>query len=163
VLEIGTGTGYNAAVLAEAGAIVTSVEIDPGLADAARLALDRAGYGGRVRVVTGDGEFGAPDGAPYDRVIVTASAHDVPYAWVEQTRDGGRIVLPYTGPHDKGALLVLAVWGGVAEGVGDGDAYFMPMRGQRLSQRELQSIPDRQNGTLRVRVAPGGQRTDITY
>lgn len=86
VLEIGAGTGYNAACLAALGAEVVSVEIDPGVADEARAALRTAGYPG-VEVVTGDGELGVPDRAPFDRVVASAAAHTVPYAWVEQTRE----------------------------------------------------------------------------
>src|SRR5918999_4152091 len=95
VLEIGTGTGYNAAVLARllGAEHVISVEIDSVAANGARHALQRAGY--PVRVVTGDGEDGYPPGAPYDRIIVTASVHTVPMTWVEQTRPGGMILVPW--------------------------------------------------------------------
>ncbi len=94
VLEIGTGTSYNAALLAElvGPQNVTSVEIDPGLAEQARAALARAGC--HVQVVTGDGTHGHAANAPYDRVIATAAACRLPYAWVRQTRPGGRILAP---------------------------------------------------------------------
>ncbi|WP_433159124.1 methyltransferase, FxLD system [Kribbella sp. CA-247076] len=95
VLEIGSG-GYNAALLREltgpAGA-VTTVDIDPEVTDRARELLTTAGYGD-VRVVRADGEFGVPEDAPYDRIVVTVTAWDVPPAWIDQLRPGGRIVVP---------------------------------------------------------------------
>src|SRR5437868_12588843 len=95
ILEVGTGTGYNAAVLAFVLGVeqVTSIEIDPEVAEQARTALHKAGY--PVEVITGDGEDGYPPGAPYDRIMGTAAAHTVPYAWVEQTRPGGMILVPW--------------------------------------------------------------------
>ncbi len=95
VLEIGAGSGYNAALLAEIvgpqGRVV-SVELDPELAKRSRSALRRAGS--RVRVVVGDGHDGWAPQAPYDRIIVTASASEVPRAWLEQTVEGGLIEVP---------------------------------------------------------------------
>jgi protein-L-isoaspartate(D-aspartate) O-methyltransferase len=96
VLEIGTGSGYNAAVMAHiigpAGRVVT-VEFDPGLAGRARGRLTAAGYQA-VQVHCADGGFGDPGGAPFDRVIVTAGAWDIPPAWLGQLGPGGRLVLP---------------------------------------------------------------------
>lgn len=76
VLEIGTGTGWNAAILAAAGTRVVTIEIDPEIANHARKALDAAGYGDVV-VITGDGELGAPEHAPYQRVIASAALHTI--------------------------------------------------------------------------------------
>jgi protein-L-isoaspartate(D-aspartate) O-methyltransferase len=96
VLEIGAGTGYNAAVLAtivgETGD-VTSVEIDPGLAQEARDHLRGAGFA-RVWVIATDGWYGHAEGAPYDRIEVTASSSDVSPHWVRQLADDGRLVMP---------------------------------------------------------------------
>ncbi|MGH8885338.1 MAG: methyltransferase, FxLD system [Egibacteraceae bacterium] len=95
VLEIGTG-GYNAALIAELvgeSGTVTSVDIDPDIVDRARDCLATAGYD-QVNVVLADAEDGVPDHAPYDRVIVTAGAWDIPPAWSDQLADGGRIVVP---------------------------------------------------------------------
>lgn len=153
VLEIGTGTGYNAACMAEAGAHVVSVEIDAALAEQARQALKATGYADWVSVVTGDGEQGVPQHAPYDRVVATAGLHTVPYAWVEQTRDGGRIVVPYSGPVAHGALVRLDVRDGVAEGQAVDECGFMPLRGQRLF---LNDLPDYDGGELHVRVDRDG-------
>jgi protein-L-isoaspartate(D-aspartate) O-methyltransferase len=95
VLEIGAGTGYNAALLKElvgpAGRVV-SIELDPQVAREARSAL--RGTGHRVRVVNGDGRQGWPAAAPYDRIVVTASAAEVPRAWLDQLVEGGLVELP---------------------------------------------------------------------
>ncbi|MEV6987272.1 methyltransferase, FxLD system [Sphaerisporangium sp. NPDC051017] len=95
VLEIGSG-GYNAALIQELvgdGGKVTSVDIDPEIVARARTCLDAAGYD-RVKVVLADAENGVPEGAPYDRIIVTAGAWDIPPAWVDQLSARGRIVVP---------------------------------------------------------------------
>lgn len=93
VLEIGTGSGYQAAVLAELGARVYSVETIPELAVAARHKLHALGYRD-VQVRTGDGHKGWPEQAPYRRIIVTAVADSVPRALVDQLERGGRLVIP---------------------------------------------------------------------
>jgi protein-L-isoaspartate(D-aspartate) O-methyltransferase len=132
VLEIGTGTGYNAAIIAElvAPGRVTSVEIDRFVADQARKALGRVGS--EVAVVTGDGTYGYADNAPYDRVIGTASAIRVPFAWVEQTRPQGRIVLPVAGSFGRDAFVCLTTGDdGKASGPFHGDSAFMRLRDQR--------------------------------
>src|SRR5262245_51256039 len=95
-LEIGAGTGYNAALLAElvgTEGSVTTVDIDPVIAEEARARLWSAGYE-RVRVLAEDGAEGAPDFAPYDRVILTVGAADISPAWVGQLVEGGLLVLP---------------------------------------------------------------------
>ncbi|HKQ97050.1 MAG TPA: protein-L-isoaspartate(D-aspartate) O-methyltransferase [Candidatus Polarisedimenticolia bacterium] len=93
VLEIGTGSGYQAAVLAAVGAEVWSIEILPELADRARDDLKAAGYAG-VRVRTGDGWQGWPESAPFDAILVTAAPATVPQALVAQLKVGGRMVIP---------------------------------------------------------------------
>lgn len=96
VLEIGTGTGYNAALLAclagDQRSVIT-IEADAGLAARARAALAAAGYG-EITVLTGDGAPGAPDHAPFDRIIATAGIWDIPPAWLAQLSHNGRMVLP---------------------------------------------------------------------
>lgn len=98
VLEIGTGTGFNAALLAElagTGGHVTTIDIDADITDAARHGLGEAGYG-HVRVVCADGADGYPADGPYDRIIVTAGARILPAAWWRQLAGHGRIVVPLT-------------------------------------------------------------------
>ncbi|MFY7069429.1 methyltransferase, FxLD system [Nocardiopsis changdeensis] len=95
VLEIGSG-GYNAALISElvgVGGEVTTIDIDPEVSDRARRYLDEAGYKD-VRVVTGDAEYGVEAFAPYDRIIVTVRAWDLPPAWTAQLTDHGRLVTP---------------------------------------------------------------------
>ena len=94
ILEIGTGSGYQAAVLAELGLSVYSIEIIPELAAHAREVLAAEGYSNRVQVLTGDGYKGWSDYAPYDAIIVTCAPSEVPKALVEQLREGGRFILP---------------------------------------------------------------------
>jgi protein-L-isoaspartate(D-aspartate) O-methyltransferase len=104
VLEIGTGSGYQAAVLSRLAREVVSVERYRTLAEAARTRLHTLGYD-NVEVVPGDGLKGAPDRAPFDRILVTAAAEEVPQALVEQLADGGIMVLPL-GPHTGTQELV---------------------------------------------------------
>jgi protein-L-isoaspartate(D-aspartate) O-methyltransferase len=96
VLEIGTGSGYQAAVLAELGARVTTIERHASLAAEARRRLDAAGYGeDRVHIVIGDGTEGFPAGAPYRSIVVTAAGPSVPTPLLAQLDpDGGRLVMP---------------------------------------------------------------------
>jgi protein-L-isoaspartate(D-aspartate) O-methyltransferase len=93
VLEVGTGSGYQAAILARLAREVVSVERYRTLAEAARQRLKTLGYA-NVTVIVGDGFAGAPEHAPFDRIIVTAAADDVPPALVEQLGANGKIVLP---------------------------------------------------------------------
>ncbi len=93
VLEIGTGSGYQTAVLAEIARRVYTVEILEPLADLARQRLGSQGYD-NVRVRVGDGNHGWPDFAPYDAIIATAAPKHVPRALADQLRPGGRMVLP---------------------------------------------------------------------
>ncbi|MCX7819297.1 MAG: protein-L-isoaspartate(D-aspartate) O-methyltransferase [Kiritimatiellae bacterium] len=93
VLEIGTGSGYQAAILAAMGARVYTIEIVPELAQHARRALDAAGFRD-VQVRCGDGYRGWPEEAPFDAIIVTCAPTAVPPALVEQLREGGRLVIP---------------------------------------------------------------------
>ncbi len=93
VLEIGTGSGYQTAILAELCASVFSMERIPELAERAHEALRGLGYG-NVQVRTGDGSAGWPEKAPFDRILVTAAAPEVPAALADQVGDNGLIVLP---------------------------------------------------------------------
>ncbi len=93
VLEIGTGSGYQAAVLAELAKEVYTIEIIPALADGARALLSRMGYR-NVQVKTGNGYAGWPEHAPFDAIVVTAAPDEVPQALVEQLAIRGKMVIP---------------------------------------------------------------------
>jgi len=93
VLEVGTGSGYQAAVLSEIAARVYTIEIVTALAEEARARLARLGYA-TVEVRAGDGYLGWPEKAPFDAITVTAAAPRIPEPLKEQLRDGGRLILP---------------------------------------------------------------------
>jgi protein-L-isoaspartate(D-aspartate) O-methyltransferase len=105
VLEIGTGSGYQAAVLAELAAVVYTVEQHPALAEGARKALARAGVE-NVRIFIGDGSAGLKGHAPYDGILVAAAAPRIPRALLEQLSEGGRLVLPVGGRQGQQLQLV---------------------------------------------------------
>jgi protein-L-isoaspartate(D-aspartate) O-methyltransferase len=105
VLDVGTGSGYAAAVLSTIAGEVWSIERHPTLAAEAAALLEELGYD-QVHVVTGDGSRGWPAAAPFDAISVAASAPDVPVALTDQLADGGRLVLPVDHP-DGGQDLVL--------------------------------------------------------
>jgi protein-L-isoaspartate(D-aspartate) O-methyltransferase len=97
VLEVGTGSGYQAAILSRLAREVVSIERYRTLADAARMRLKTLGYD-NVTIVVGDGLAGVPERAPFDRIMVTAAAEIIPQALVAQLVNGGKMVLPL-GPH----------------------------------------------------------------
>ncbi|MBB5778567.1 methyltransferase domain-containing protein [Nonomuraea jabiensis] len=153
VLEIGTGTGWTAALLThllgEHGS-VTTIEVDEAVAEQA--AKNVVAAGAQPHMIIGDGAKGCPDRAPFDRVHVTCGVRTVPYAWVEQTRPGGVIVLPYCPGLGNGHGLRLTVMpDGTAHGRFPGFAAYMMMR----SQRPPDAIPDDGNGQdLTTRIDP---------
>ena len=106
VLEIGTGSGYQAAVLSRLAREVVSIERYRTLADAAREKLKALGYG-NVTIRVGDGMAGAPDLAPFDRIMVTAAAEDIPQALLAQLAEDGKMVLPVGPRHDAQYLVKL--------------------------------------------------------
>jgi protein-L-isoaspartate O-methyltransferase len=126
ILEIGTGTGYNAALMAHAGHTVTSVDVDGALVERARERLDRLDL--PARLVVGDGLLGHAGDAPYDRVIATVACPGVPRAWVEQCAPGAKILLPLT----VGALVPLLT---VADGTAHGR--FLPLLGSFMPVRSV--------------------------
>jgi protein-L-isoaspartate(D-aspartate) O-methyltransferase len=106
VLEVGTGSGYQAAVLAQTGARVWSIEIFRALADDARARLGRLGYGA-VQVRHGDGYAGWPEAAPFDAIVVTAGADSIPPPLIRQLAPGGRLVMPVGDPWSDQRLILL--------------------------------------------------------
>jgi protein-L-isoaspartate(D-aspartate) O-methyltransferase len=105
VLDVGAGSGYQAAILAELAAAVVAVERIPQLAEQARANLAVAGYE-RVEVVVGDGTLGVPERAPFDAIAVAAAAPEPPPALYEQLAEGGRLVVP-VGERTEQLLLVV--------------------------------------------------------
>ena len=106
ILDVGTGSGYQAAVLAELAREVHTVERLPELAERARAALEAAGYADRVAVHVGDGTLGDPEHAPFAAIAVAAAAPDVPSTLYEQLEPNGRLVVPVGSRHDQLLELV---------------------------------------------------------
>jgi len=114
VLDVGTGSGYQAAVLAELAAEVVTIERVPELAEAARAALVQAGYGD-VEVRVGDGSLGVPERAPFDGIAVAAAAPAIPPALYEQLVEGGRLVVPRGGRWGQQLVVVVRTQDGPLE------------------------------------------------
>ncbi|HEU5009326.1 MAG TPA: protein-L-isoaspartate(D-aspartate) O-methyltransferase [Gaiellaceae bacterium] len=114
VLDVGTGSGYQAAVLAELSADVATIERIPELAAEARARLEEAGYAS-VDVRVGDGSLGVPERAPYDAIAVAAAAPRVPAALYDQLAEGGRLVLPRGTRWGQELVLVVRTREGPAE------------------------------------------------
>lgn len=129
VLEIGTGSGYQAAILAELGCRVTTIERERRLAEGAARRLAALGYGDRVTVRLADGSLGDPAGAPWDGILVAAAAPAIPDALREQLGDGRRLVMP-VGPRDRQELLVVQRHGDEWLETWDGAVMFVPLIGE---------------------------------
>jgi len=125
VLEIGTGSGYQAAVLAALGAEVYSIEIIPELADHARKVLEEQGIG-NVHILTGDGYKGWPEYSPFDAIIVTCGPESIPRFLVDQLKEGGRMILPL-GAHSRQRLVICRKKGGEVMVEEDLPVRFVPM------------------------------------
>ncbi|MEV0171915.1 methyltransferase domain-containing protein [Streptomyces sp. NPDC050803] len=127
VLEIGAGTGYNAALLAHRlgdDDLVTTVDLEPEITETARQHLAAAGH--HPVVLTGDGARGAPERAPFDRIIATCTLPSIPHAWLAQCRPGARILTPLA----TGLVALTVQSAGQAEGrFLHTPAYFVPLRG----------------------------------
>jgi protein-L-isoaspartate(D-aspartate) O-methyltransferase len=130
VLEIGTGSGYQTAILAILGAAVVSIERQPELAAAARERLARLGLGGAVDIRVGDGSVGDAAGAPYDAIVVTAAAPSIPTPLREQlSRDGGRLVIP-VGDRQRQDLMLVVRNGDEWHARNEGACVFVPLLGE---------------------------------
>jgi protein-L-isoaspartate(D-aspartate) O-methyltransferase len=128
ILEIGTGSGYQAAILAWLGAAVTSLERQASLIPEAQASLASVGLDASVTIREADGSLGDPAGAPWDGIIVTAAAPAVPQALREQLRDGGRLVIP-VGSRDRQRLTVVTRHGDEWSDELDSACIFVPLIG----------------------------------
>jgi protein-L-isoaspartate(D-aspartate) O-methyltransferase len=157
VLEIGAGTGYNAALLSRivgpSGRVI-SIDLDADLVEMARAHLAAAGVG-EVELRAADGARGAPDAAPFDRIIVTVGAWDLLPAWRAQLAPSGRIVLPITLLPGQMFSLALERRNEHWETVSARPCGFLPMRGS-------EAHPQHAWGGLRITVHPRDERTSST-
>jgi protein-L-isoaspartate(D-aspartate) O-methyltransferase len=130
VLEVGTGSGYQAAVLAELSDRVCSIEVIPALAERAAAVLAAQGYG-RIVLRSGDGAAGWPERAPFDAIIVTAAAPDIPPALIEQLAPGGRLAIPIGQPNaDQDLCLLTKLADGTVTSRSVLGVAFVPLTGQ---------------------------------
>ena len=131
VLEVGTGTGYQTALLAFiVTPMVVSIERIPALATQARAALTAAGVADRVNVLTGDGTMGWKPSAPYDAILVAAAGPEIPAPLVGQLAEGGRLLIPVTGPKGAQRLLRVTRRGSTTTQEDIGTANFVPLMGR---------------------------------
>lgn len=128
ILEIGTGSGYQSAILAWLGANVTSIERQPALIEPARLRIASLDLAGDVAIREADGSLGDAAGAPWDGIIVTAGAPAIPPELREQLAEGGRLVIP-VGTHDRQLLTIVTRHGDEWEEHTDGYCIFVPLIG----------------------------------
>lgn len=138
VLEVGTGSGYQAAILAEIAEEVYSVERFQKLAKRAKGVLEKLGYG-NVKVKVGDGTLGWEEFAPYDGIIVTAGAPHAPHPLVDQLKEGGRMVVPIGGGFSQMLTLVEKTGGGKVSSQNICGCVFVPLIGEEgwKSKRKL--------------------------
>ena len=130
VLDIGTGSGYQAAILAMLGARVVSIERQPELAASARVRLAELGFGDQIEVRLGDGSLGDPTGTPWDGILVAAAAPSIPPSLREQlSPNGGRLVIP-VGELRRQNLLLVVRDGDTWQERNDGPCVFVPLVGE---------------------------------
>lgn len=129
VLEVGTGTGYEASILAELTAEVWTIERQAELAERARLILQNLGYD-NVRVVHGDGSRGLPEQAPFDRILVAAAAPELPAALVGELADSGKMVIPVGNRHEQQLQVIRKLGDQISVAVED-LCRFVPLVGEQ--------------------------------
>jgi len=140
VLEVGAGSGWHACTIAEVVAPsdkpretwgrVYTVEIIKGLANFARKNVEKAGYSDRVTILCQDGSLGLAEKAPFDRILVTAAAPDIPKPLIEQLKDGGILVIPVGGMHLFQTLYRVRKIGGKIVKENLGGVAFVPLTGR---------------------------------
>lgn len=128
ILELGTGSGYQAAVLADLGASVISLERHAPLARQARQRIEALGLGHLVMIETADGSLGDPARGPYDGIVVTAAAPSVPQALRDQLTNGGRLVIP-VGARERQTLTLVVRHGDSWQDSTHGYCVFVPLIG----------------------------------
>lgn len=128
VLDVGSGSGYHAAVLGLLAAKVVSIELIPALAGMARRNLERTGRAGNITVVCGDGSEGCAESAPYDAISVAAAAPEIPPELIAQLKDSGRMVIPVGSRGDQELRVVLKSEGSISSRVAT-YCRFVPLRG----------------------------------
>ena len=133
ILEIGAGSGYQAAILAQMGADVYTIEIVEPLAEMARQTLERLGFK-NARVMHGDGFHGWPEHAPFDAIIVTCAPDKIPPGLVAQLKDGGRMIIPVGGGMEQ-ELVLLRKEGGEVKKQSVLPVRFVPMTGEAQNDR----------------------------
>jgi protein-L-isoaspartate(D-aspartate) O-methyltransferase len=135
VLEVGTGSGYQAAVLAELADKVYTIEIQEGLAQKAAQILRRLKYE-RVEVKSGDGFFGWKEQAPFDAIIVTCAASRIPPPLVEQLKEGGRLIAPLGGTNEVQVLTLVTKVKGQVKTRAISGVRFVPMTGEDKKRKK---------------------------
>lgn len=153
ILEIGTGTGYNAALLAHrfGDSNITTIELDPALSSRASAALTRVGH--HPTVVCGDGAAGVAEAAPYDRVISTVALPRVPPAWLEQTPPGALILIPLSLAGHGGLMALMA-----RDATGGASGRFLAQYGGFMAVR---SAPEAAAPTIRSHLLTTLRPTDV--
>lgn len=130
VLDVGTGSGYHAAVLGLLSRRVVSVELVPELAANASKNLERTGLGENVTIIQGDGSLGSPDQAPYQGISVAAAAPEVPFPLLEQLDDPGKLVIPVGTKTDQDLKVITKLGGNLIYQV-ISQCRFVPLRGRQ--------------------------------
>lgn len=141
VLEIGSGSGYQAAILAELGYVdVYTIEIVPELAESAAARLKELGYN-KVHAKQGDGYYGWPEYAPFDAIVVTAAPDHVPAPLVEQLAEGGRLVIPIGPPGWYQSLWKFVKVDGELKAYNLGGVVFVPFTGSGVEKHAVEPTP----------------------
>jgi protein-L-isoaspartate(D-aspartate) O-methyltransferase len=160
ILELGAGTGYNAALLGhlvgEDGQ-VTTIDVDDDLVESARQHLAAAGVT-NVTALTRDGAVGHAEGAPYDRIIATVGAHSIPHAWLDQLAPGGRLVAPQRLKGSVSRSIAYEKCDGRWVSVSSEMNTFMPLR-RGIADDDRRDVPLSEDGTVRLH-APSAQNID---